>query len=271
MIVHKHLLCVGLVLGMLGRAGADNAALTTGGRPTVMDSHPSVSMQSEIVKLVVHWNRVETDALFVFANSGAACRVRMGFPDFGLWAYDYKKSRPTTTFRSYHSYVDGKLVKTKLVLGMNRRDQWQTKTVSFPTNGKRTVREVYTTDLGGIGARKPIALASYLLHTGASWKGSIGTASILVTFAPDSEVGTPIDVLFGDQALLEGDSIITQIAKSGGVFAIGPSKPILRGRTLDFEVQGLRPAAKDDILVGFAYPKRMIKWEEQRLKNIGKK
>jgi hypothetical protein len=233
----------------------------------MLDSHPSVSMQSEVVKLVVHWNRVETEADFVFLNSGKACNVKMGFPDFGLWAYAYPRKKPETMFTSFRSYVDGKPVKTVLVLGKGHGEQWQTKTVAFPANGKRIVREAYTTDLGGAAVdKRPWAFVCYLLHTGASWKGNIGTATILVTFAPDSEVAAPLDVLIADAATSTPKSIADHLAKPGGVLVMGPTKPTVDGRTLKFETQNWRPTERDDVYVGFAYPKRAMRRYEAQAK-----
>lgn len=243
------------LLALAGTAVADNAALTTGGQPTMLGSHPSVSMESEIVRLVVHANRVDTDCTFVFVNHGKACNVNMGFPDFGLWAYAQKMTRPRSMFKKYGSFVDGKSVKTKLVLGKEDGEQWQTKFVSFPAGGKRTVREVYTTELGGIAGPQVWAFASYLLHTGASWKGNIGKATILVTFAPDSKVKPPMDILFQGLGKLTQEMMAKQHKKPGGLIVSGPVKPTAEGRTLKFFKQNWRPTAKDDIYVGFAYPK----------------
>jgi len=233
----------------------------------MLDAHPSVSMQSEVVKMVIHWNRVDTEAAFVFVNHGKACKVNMGFPDFGLGAYAHLRKQPVTMFKDFHSFVDGKPVETKLVLGQRLGEQWRTKTVSFAENGKRAVREVYTTKLGGAAERgRPLALACYLLHTGASWTGNIGTATILVTFDPDSEVAAPLNVLFDDKGGLAAQELENQAGKPGGVLAAGPSAPSIQGRTLRFEMRNWRPSGWDDISVGFAYPKRAVQWEEEQAK-----
>ncbi len=114
--------------------------------------HPTISMASEVVKVVVRGHRVDTDCTFVFDNSGDACTVNMGFPDFGLWAYNYEHKKASTIFTSFKSYVDGKPVSTKLVLGQDHREQWQTKLVSFDKNGTRVVHEVYSTEVGVSGS-----------------------------------------------------------------------------------------------------------------------
>lgn len=237
---------------------ADNAALTSGGLPKMMAAHPSIAMESEVVKMVIHGDRVETDCTFVFANHGKACKVQMGFPDFGLWAFAYTSKKPQTMFRKYRSYVDGKSVATKLVLGEKPGEQWQTKTVSFPANGKRIVREVYTTDVGGIALAKPIAFASYILHTGASWKGNIGKATILITVDKDTGIADPLSVSYSAAMPSSEATFKSDLDKPGGVLVTGVAAPTIAGRTLRIEKSNWRPTIKDDILVAFYFSKEVL-------------
>lgn len=248
-------------LGLLAvcAAHADNAALTSGGQPKMMDHHPTVRMESEAVKLTVHWDRVDTDCSFVFANDGPACVVNMGFPDFGLLAYSQKLTEPASMFTKYASYVDGKPVSTKLVLGQGPGEQWQTKKVAFPAHGKRLVREVYSTELGGVGVRPPIALASYLLHTGASWKGTIGKAVVTVTVAPDCDLTGPLDPLYGTLQQSFREKGMARLRKPNGVIVTGPCQPQVQGLTLTFVKENWRPTKNDDILVGFTMPPKMLR------------
>src|SRR5579862_1086347 len=138
-----------LVLTLVASASGDNAAMTTGGVPSMLSAHPSVSMVREIVKITVHSDRVDTDCTFVFKNEGVACNVKMGFPDFGMWAYAEGKAPGRSWFKSFQSYVDGKPVKTKLEVGKAPGEQWQVKTVLFEKNGSHVVREVYSNEAGG--------------------------------------------------------------------------------------------------------------------------
>ncbi|HVT11588.1 MAG TPA: hypothetical protein VHE55_04925 [Fimbriimonadaceae bacterium] len=248
---------------------ADNAALTTGGQPTMMSGHKSISMESEVVKITVHWNRVDADCLFVFANHGRACTVNMGFPDFGLWAYEFRKKEPHSIFKTYRSYVDGKKVKTKLVLDKDKIQQWQTKMISFAANGKRTVREVYSTELGGaaVDQGKVWAFASYLVHTGASWKGKIGKATVIVTFDPDTELKTPIIMSYGSMIGMKPEDIGKRIEIPGGIVVSGLTKPAVQGRTLTFVLKDWKPVMADDLYVGFKYPDKAL--QEAKKKKAG--
>jgi hypothetical protein len=242
----------------------DNAALTSGGLPTMLKAHKSVTMESEVVKITIHWDRVDVDCSFVFVNHGPSCEVNMGFPDFGLWAYadgpPSGKRTPHTMFKSYRSSVDGRMVKTKLVLGKNPGEQWQTQQVSFPKDAKRIVREVYTTDVGGVAVSSDEvwAFASYLLHTGSSWNGNIGTATVIATFAPDSQIALPLRVSFGDFRKTDAKTTSAQLAKPGGVIVSGMSKPDVKGRSLTFTRSNWKPAQTDDIYVGYLMPKDVL-------------
>src|SRR5436853_1875311 len=99
-------------------ARADNAALTMGGVPKVLSSHRSIAMQSEEVKLTLHFDRIEADCTFNFVNTGAACNVRMGFPDFASW------DKHGSVFSKFASYVDGKPVRCKHLVGNVPDEDW---------------------------------------------------------------------------------------------------------------------------------------------------
>ena len=264
---------VAIAVGLLGLgtiAPADNAALTSGGLPRMMSGHPTISMVSEVVKVVVHGKRVDTDCTFVFDNLGNACTVNMGFPDFGMWAYDYVHQKPKSIFKSFQSYVDGKRVATRLVLGADKREQWQTKLVSFEKDGSRVVREVYSTELGGAAASIDVGAASYVLHTGASWKGGIGKATVRFEFAPETEVVGPLDVknISGMQKLTEKD--LAHVLKPGGVIVVGPGNPTVHGASLVFEKSHWKPTTDDDILILFKYPSKVLQEDRKKAKELMK-
>ena len=257
----RGLLGIGLALLLAHGAFADNAALTFGGQPTVLSGHNSISMASETVDMVVHYDHVDTDCSFTFKNAGPACTVRMGFPDFGMWAYAYEKKKPKSIFQRYQSFVDQQRVSTHLILGANLGEQWQVKMVSFSANATHVVREVYRTETGGIAGPKMATLAaSYLLHTGASWKGPIGEAKIRITLAGDCDLPVKPDIRAADR-LHEFSQAATrsQIEKIGGVLVSGPIGAQVDGRTITFDCHNLKPTQKDDILVLFRASESVLK------------
>ena len=236
---------------------ADNAALTTGGLPTMMTSHPTVKMAWEKVQITVHANYVDADCNFEFQNTGTACNVRMGFPDFGLFAYAMKMDRPKSMFTFYQSFVDGKRVATKLVLGKGPGEQWQTKQVRFEAGQSHLVREHYHTELLGVSANVVAGMVSYLLHTGSSWKGNIGDAVVAISFAEDSELQPPLvpvdGTTFKDPAEFE-----KAVGAKGGLVYLGQFKPTLDGLTLTYHRVNWKPSDKDDIMVAFRYPPKQL-------------
>jgi len=237
----------------------------------MMSGHPTISMALEVVKLIVHGKKVETDCTFVFKNSGNACSVNRGFPDCGMWAYDMERKKPETMFKSFRSYVDGKAVKTKLVLGADKHEQWQAKTISFSKGGVRVVKEAYSTDLGGIAAWGFIGAASYILHTGASWNGPIGKATVTVEFSPELELATPFDIKYvASQANLK-DKDFEEIQKPARLLVLGPGKPSVQGHSVVFEKRNWKPTKTDDILILFKFPTKLLEEErKQALQNAGR-
>ena len=68
-----------LVLPALARS--DDGFITDGGAPRLMGRHPSIRMARERVVVTIRPQGYHVDVTFQFQNDGAACAVRMGFPD----------------------------------------------------------------------------------------------------------------------------------------------------------------------------------------------
>jgi hypothetical protein len=64
-------------------ARANDGGIAWGGNPRLLQSHPSVTMQSEEINITVRNETVTADCRFVFRNDGKATKVRMGFPAEG--------------------------------------------------------------------------------------------------------------------------------------------------------------------------------------------
>jgi hypothetical protein len=267
MIWSKGILLVGVIgwVAIPQKAIADDAALTTGGLPRMMTSHPSISMTCEVVKLTVHGETIDTDCTFWFTNSGSASTVNMGFPDFGMFAYAQPSDTARTMFKKFQSYVDGKPVPTTLVLGKGPGEQWQTKMISFGKGATRVVHETYTTEVGGVNSDFPVAIAPYVIHTGSSWKGPIGMATVTVNFEPDSEVGKSLDVLYLS-VLSKG--ALKHVLKPGGVVVLGMIRPRAVGPSLIFQRTSWKPSRTDDIMVAYRYPPKVIERLRQKEKAL---
>src|SRR5215212_2408570 len=132
----RNITCLTFALAAVaGAACANDGGIAFGGAPRLLDSHPSVSMESEVVTMTVGDKIVTVDCRFTFRNHGPACAVRMGFPDIGVGASDpdeknsedYLRHGPVSTFKSFHSWVDGKEVSTKLIRADEPGHFWHAK------------------------------------------------------------------------------------------------------------------------------------------------
>ena len=96
--------------------------------------------------------------------------------------------------------------------------------------------------------------ASYVMHTGASWKGPIGNVEILVTFNRP-KMTNPLSlrpVPNPESAGAFGYDGWPKASK-GLVMWMGFAKPTISGRTLRFTAHNLEPTEKDDVYVAFQY------------------
>jgi hypothetical protein len=217
-------------------------------------------MVSEVVRLHVGKRIVRADCRFVFRNEGPATTVKMGFPDEDS-AREGEKGK--SVFKSFRSWVDGRSVTTRIEEDDND-GVWQVKQVDLPANKTVVVRDVYSVSpgMGFQGGTWWMSYAAYTLHTGASWKGSIGRADVYVTLLtglPAPKRLVPKQALDYKEAALDFDKA-SELRKwnrmlrrhRNTVFWTGPSKPTLKGRTIAFHARNVEPSEGDDIFLAFA-------------------
>jgi hypothetical protein len=157
----------------------DGASSGLTGSVQLLDSHPTIRMVSEVVR--VSLPKAKVRASFVFRNEGPATTVRMAFPEEGYGDVTTPTSQGDS-FEFFRSYVDGKRVKVTRVVDKERTGEaeyhvWWVKRVHF---GRGQTRRVVCEYEGG-GSRSSYGWYgwSYTLKTGASWKGTIGRARII--------------------------------------------------------------------------------------------
>jgi hypothetical protein len=252
-------------------AEANDGGIAYGGSPGLLQGHPSVSMTSEKILLVVGERDVRVECDFVFTNSGKACAVRMGFPDVGYGASDpdeenssnnLLKTPARTTFTSFKSYVNGKPVQTQLIRADKAGQYWHAKTVHFAANQTLKVRDVYTQRIGGgivtvgskVGSDQEVG---YVLHTGASWHGNIGRTEVVVRFNSSHQIGQPALAALRDVATKRPGEAISATnvttAPKGCVVWTGPCSPAVAGKTLTFIKTNWKPSKTDDIDLNYGY------------------
>ena len=252
------------------RALANDGGIAMGGSPKLLSGHPSVRMQSEVINMKVGDSKVVVECNFVFVNSGKECIVRMGFPDVGKGASDpdeekerkgLENTHPETTFKSFKSWVDGREVTTKLIRSNLPGHYWHTKTVKFPANSSVKIKDVYVQDVSGgiVSLRSTYSSAShvaYVLHTGSSWNGKIGSSTINVTFSNtvvDAPLHPVLNVVDASKSHDDGRDLNLKSVVNRAVVWKGPAVPKVLGRTLTFVRKDWRPTAKDDIEITFAF------------------
>jgi hypothetical protein len=156
----------------------DGAIIGIGGTIRPMKSHPSLVLRSQVVKVKMNSEYADVDCTFVLHNTGKATSVLIGFPETG-GGTDVQPS--AKGFEYFHSYVDGKPVRVRVYKQEAYNDgysRWYVKRVYFRAGQTRVIRNLYRMWLGfdSLGGRS----FAYTLSTGASWKGKIGRADIIV-------------------------------------------------------------------------------------------
>jgi hypothetical protein len=145
-------------------------------------------------------------------------------------------------------------VPTRVVHGEQLGQVWHTKTVAFPAKSTRRVRDVYTVTLGGQAAGTGYyRQASYTLYSGASWHGPIGRVVVNFHF-PEHPRSVPLrPVSLRGLKKQNAAEVDWRRLPVGAVVYTGPGTPVVRGQTLSFVAQRLKPTPKDDISVAFGY------------------
>lgn len=241
---------------------ANDSSLDWSGSPRMMQGGGTVSMQSERIRIDIDRQKYHVRCDFVFRNRGAATVVRMGFPDDSLERGGDPGEALRSGFENFRSWVNGRRTPTKLMRGAPSEDgvatYWHTKTVRFPARNTLRVRDEYTADIGG-ELNFLSQLASYTLHTGASWNGPIGRSEIIVTFGPHAPLPLKVHAWPSQVNIYENKAALQKMSswmrQGGRVVYQGPGKPRVSGRTLRWLRTNWKPTTKDDIYLNFKMPR----------------
>jgi len=252
---------------------ADDAAITFGGNPKALAGHKSVRMVRERVVVTVEKGTAKYDCTFYFQNQGAPCKVRIGFPDRGRGAdetshmedvYNAKeKHKPIPAYQNlghFRSWVDGKEVKTVLIPVGEEAASWHTKVVAFKGGQTRVVRDTFVMKYGsGLTSSGGAAeMRTYVMSTGASWKGNIGDAEVIVRFAKGVLPGAPKPIPAKITGQPQGDALgykkWASVPKNGVLWS-GFAMPSVRGNELRFHRRNFKPTQKSDIWLYFGFRK----------------
>ncbi|MFC1835809.1 hypothetical protein ACFL2Q_13955 [Thermodesulfobacteriota bacterium] len=152
---------------------ADLASLSkhsvTGGAAFAKSAHETIRMKSEEVRIRLEKLSFTVEAVFNFFNSGENTTEWVGFPKL-----TYGSESTTDAWRDFvqfHAWVDD-----KPSTFTNEDNRWMAREVTFPGKAKTTIRVMYEAEYMIYWGH----YAEYIIGTGASWKGSIGKAVLII-------------------------------------------------------------------------------------------
>jgi len=231
------LLATGVLACGAAPARADDGAIeNVGGAVRLMKGQGHVRMAREVVRANLSRTRIEVDCVFVMENHGPADTVLVGFPD------QSDAGGPGPAMSSFRSWVDGVEVKCDSMPAttddpsLETWTRWWTKRVYFAAGATRTIRDHY---LAAPGLTiEGTQMFEYILRTGASWAGTIGSAEVTVSL---------------------GD------VDSSWVRYVDP-KPRVQGRTLRWTFKDFEPGTSEhspsSIQVSWWPPEARERWEK---------
>ena len=243
-----------------GISVANDGGLASGGSPRLLNSHPSIRMESELILIKIRDGKVTTKCQFTFVNTGKACDVVMGFPDKGFGEKDnfgqsgeyWKDWKVASVFDAFSYWVNGKQSKTSLIKGKVAGEVFQAKKVQFGAKATVKVRDVYVMNEGGTVTdmgRTTARCTGYILATGASWKGNIGSTTVVIEFDPAKPMK---EMKYGTEKQFENFNFVKEFKDPlSAVRCRGPVKPVLANNKLTFSIKNWRPTKSSDIYLEY--------------------
>lgn len=169
-----------------GAAWANDSTFGGGGADLVPLSQSDVAMRSEEIVLTASGTSWDVKAHYVFVNEGAApVRVQVGFPEYRC---DPEGDCRNVAFRNLVTRVDGKPVVHRSGK-LEKRQNWARYLgkvwlfdVTFPPGRELVIEHEYSlaSSLTVMGEY----FTTYVVRTGASWKGNIGSARFTAILPP---------------------------------------------------------------------------------------
>lgn len=216
---------MGLIVVCAGAASADDGFVNTvsGGSVILMEKHPTIRMVGEAVDIKLGANGVKggwkwpafVRCQFLLKNNGPATDATIGFPE-NLTA-DGDPPLPDK-IRGFKSWVDDKVVDVKYTPagkpdhddgGRRDYDAWYVKEVHFEAGQTHRIVDVYSSWIGvsgGEGQPSYQNTLTYILCTGSSWRGTIGSAVIRADL---SEAGDFYDITASPKGFTRKGNVLT--------------------------------------------------------------
>jgi hypothetical protein len=180
MMVVSCILALSAVLGF-SEAMANDTPIRSVGKAIQPRTDVPVRLVSEDVKITISGVNARVDCIFNLLNEGPAGTIEVGFPrgaESGLNDFTAKIDNETATVETVTS--------TPVYVDPDSRKElpwWKTFKVPFTSTGQTVVvRNTYWTRLGPTTQQRLSHLMfTYIMTTGAPWKGTIGEATFTVS------------------------------------------------------------------------------------------
>ncbi|MFA5033325.1 MAG: DUF4424 family protein, partial [bacterium] len=170
---------------------ADDGLLFESGHNVYPINSKTIVMQAETVNIKVEkpsdstkiygWakKKILVDCIFTFVNTGETVKgTLLGFPGLEYGMHGLSDSK----LHDFKTWVDGKKVEVNIreeMMNEYENRKWYTWKVDFAKGETKTIRNTYWVypSMWSAGTHHVI---SYILETGAGWKGPIGKANITI-------------------------------------------------------------------------------------------
>ncbi len=150
-----------------GSTKADEGAIEETASNIIPVNSSQIELEKEDLKITLtdNWTAY-VDAVFIMKNTGEKVNQKMGFPS----------EQPAEIPSSFKVFVNGKeLPLSNVEEKVSGSNVWEISTIPFNKGEEKTIRVTYVVEhLYGYSF-------NYILKTGATWKGSIGSLDITIT------------------------------------------------------------------------------------------
>ena len=187
-----------------------------GGGAQALNGYMTVTLDSEVVKIILGKKSYTVDAVFAFSNIAKTVDLNVGFPKNGSYSSDFIKfetwvDEKQVNFieKPYIASIAGRYTLPELIRHIRQTDnledfmvkdnRWMVmEGVPFPSNRKTTIRARYVAPYQDFGAECDGGL-KYIYGTGLYWKGNIRESKFIVDATGLPEDERPKDMMFIDQ------------------------------------------------------------------------
>ena len=200
----------------------------------------SIRMESEKVIIDLYNDSSVVKCLFNMKNLGEQEKLQIGFPDMSF--YHYRIKSKVDEANRFEVKENGKAIKfdfsdslrydkeyRKKVESYQIKEEWYLWDSEFQKGESKTIEVQYSLPFG-MNYQSDKRFFTYLLSTGANWKGTIGKAEIIINLKD-----------------IEMDSIISQ----------GPDNCVISNKQLTWTFSDFEPSSNDNIYVNYNSSKKL--------------